>query len=182
MWFKGRAAMALDAWYRNGDVERNLETAREWLSSLSFSEAASKLNLQFAGKDMRLEPAGADSPEYAFDYPLDHGRLQGDEFESVARQGYLEAIGLAFAHTPPVPVKTYWMTGAGNDQFEMHISDDTDHVSVTLCVPEVEGGSEHPQSPESWVVAMDKRGQVRTTQTSGRPDEAPPSARGNAAV
>jgi hypothetical protein len=182
MWFKGRAAMALDAWYRTGDIEQNLEQAREWLSNLSFVEAAANLNLQFAGKDLRLEPAGDDRPEYAFDYPLDHGRLQGDDFENVARQGYLEAISLAYGHTPPVPIRTYWMTGAGNDAFEMHISDDTDHVSVTLCVPEVDGGSEHPQSPESWVVTIDERGEVETRQTSGPPDQAPPSIRGNAAV
>jgi hypothetical protein len=180
MWFKGRAAMGLDAWY-SGDVATNLENARTWLSDLPFDEMVGKLNLDFEGKDERLIAAGPDNPEFAFDYPLDHGRLQGPEFESVTRQGYLEAIGLALTHTPPVPIKTYWMTGAGNDEFEMHISDDREQVSVTLLVPDVEGGSEHPRSPESWVVTIDGDGNAQTRQTSGPPDQERPCMRGTTA-
>jgi hypothetical protein len=171
MWFKGRAAVALDAWYR-GDVETNLENARNWLSDLSFEAAAGELNAT-GPRDLEFE--------FAFDYPLDQSALQGPEFESVTRQGYLEAIGLAFGHNPPVPIKTYWMTGAGNDGFEMHISDDREQVSVTLFVPEVEGGSAHPDSPESWVVRIDRDGEVQTKQTSGPPAQDQPSLRGAAA-
>jgi hypothetical protein len=164
-WFKGRAAMALDAWYRH-DVGTNLESARDWLSSdLSFEEMTGRLN------------AGKAEADFDFDYPMPQGSLRGDDFERVTRQGYLEAIALALGHSPPVPIKTYWMTGVGNEAFEMHVSDGAQHVSVTLLVPDVDGGSEHPRSPESWVVTIDG-GEVRTAQTSGPPNEAPPSARG----
>ena len=167
MWFKGRAAMTLDAWY-NDEVEANLENAHDWLSrNLSFEEMTGQLNA-----------AHADDAEFVFDYPLDQGALKGPEFEKVTRQGYLEAIELAFGHTPPVPIKTYWMTGAGNVKFEMHISDDREQVSVTLCVPHVEGGSEHPASPESWVVSIGDDGNARAKQTSGPPGKEQPSMRG----
>ena len=170
MWFKGRAAMTLDAWY-SGSVEANLENARDWLSNLSFEEMTGQLN-----------DAHGDDAEFVFDYPLDQGALKGPEFEKVTRQGYLEAIGLAFGHTPPVPIKTYWMTGAGNVKFEMHVSDDREQVSVTLCVPDVEGGSEHPSSPESWVVSIGDDGDAHAKQTSGPPGKEQPSTRGATAV
>lgn len=170
MWFKGRAAMALDAWYSD-DVEANLENARDWLSNLSFDEMTGNLNA-----------AHADAAEFVFDYPLDQGALKGPEFENVTRQGYLEAIGLALGHSPPVPIKTYWMTGAGNVKFEMHVSDDREQVSVTLCVPKVKGGSEHRASPESWVVSIDDDGDAHAKQTSGPPGRERPSTRGAAAA
>jgi hypothetical protein len=178
MWFKGRAAIALDSWYE-GDVETNLRNAREWLSdpNLSFAQMAGRLNLVFRGKDIRLADSDADHPEYAFDYPIPDGALHGAEFENVARDGYLEAIGLALEHDPPVPIKTYWMTGGRNRRFEMHISDSASHVAVTLFVPKVSGGSSHEHSPEGWKVVADRRGVTRTVQTSGPPAVAPPSRR-----
>lgn len=170
-WFKGRAALAVDAWYSSDDVPGNLEYARDLLQQRdrSFVDIVGQLDADGRKKD-------------EFVYPLGGGSLQGDDFEKVTRQGYLEAIGLAFLHSPPVPIKTFWMTGAGNDEFEMHISDEPQHVSVTLLVPEVEGGSEYPGSPESWVVRIDAGGQVETKQTSGPPGLEPPSTRGTAAV
>ncbi len=163
-WFKGSAAVALDAWYAAGDVRANLEYARDRLvNDPSFSDIVE-----------RLEADGRDSD--AFEYPLS-GALRGTDFESVARQGYLEAIGLALDHSPPVPIATFWMTGAGNDEFEMHITDERQRVSVTLLVPEVEGGSTAPGSPESWVVSLGgaRRGEAR--QTSGPADRTQPSTR-----
>jgi hypothetical protein len=179
MWFKGRAAVALDAWYE-GDVEANLHRAREWLSDheLSFADMAGRLNLVFAGKDICLADADDDHPEYAFDYPIPDGALQGDAFENVMRSGYLEAIGLALGHSPPVPIRTYWMTGVGNKRFEMHISDSAQHVAVTLFVPKVEGGSRHTHSPEGWKVVADRHGVATAVQTSGPPTDVQPSMRG----
>ncbi len=71
-----------------------------------------------------------------FPHPYDDYALQGEEFESVARAGYLKAIALAQGHAPPVPIKTFWMTDVGNERFEMHVTDEREHVSVTLLVPE----------------------------------------------
>jgi hypothetical protein len=180
MWFKGRAAVALDSWYE-GDVEENLRNAREWLGDpeLTFTDMAGRLNLVFAGKDIRLSDADDDHPEYAFDYPMDDHVLQGEEFETVIRRGYLEAIGLALEHSPPVPIKTHWLTGVDNESFEMHVSDGAHHVSVTLFVPgDVQGGSEHPDSPEGWKVTVDGGGTAQAIQTSGPPTAVPPSLRG----
>jgi hypothetical protein len=113
-------------------------------------------------------------------HPDEHSSLRGSQFESVTRQGYLEAIALAFRHSPPVPIETFWMTGAGNDAFEMHVSDGAERVSVTLLVPAVDGGSDEPGSPEGWVVRIDGDGQTETKQTSGPPDLEPPSMRDSA--
>jgi hypothetical protein len=163
-WFKGSAALAIDAWYASDDVRASLRYARDrLLDDPSFTAIVERLETDHRMRD-------------EFEYPL-AGALQGSEFESVARQGYLEAIGLALEHTPPVPVTTYWMTGAGNDRFEMHITDEAHRVSITLLVPEVEGGSTAPRSPESWVVAARPAGAVEVRQTSGLPGRVQPSAR-----
>jgi hypothetical protein len=168
-WFKGRAALAVDEWYSTGDVQANLAEAGEYLrSDRSFEDIVGDL-------------AAADHGKEEFIHPLGRSRLQGPEFENVTRQGYLEAIALALLHDPPVPIKTFWMTGAGNDEFEMHITDEADHVSLTLFAPDVEGGTDDPGSPESWVVSMDADGGVETRQTSGPPEPEPPSRRGRAA-
>jgi hypothetical protein len=168
-WFKGRAALAVDEWYSTGDVPANLAEAREYLrSDRSFADIVRELGSDGHGKD-------------EFIHPLGRSRLQGPKFESVTRQGYLEAIGLALLHDPPVPIKTFWMTGAGNDEFEMHITDEAEHVSVTLFAPDVEGGTDDPGSPESWLVSIDDDGGVETRQTSGPSEPEPPSTRGRAA-
>jgi hypothetical protein len=167
-WFKGQAALAIDDWYSSGDVRANLEEARGYLlSDQSFREIVAALRTARRGRD-------------EFVHPLGDSRLQGDDFERVTRQGYLEAIGLALLHNPPVPITTYWMTGAGNDTFEMHITDEAQHVAVTLFVPDVEGGTDRPGSPESWVV-RDVEGRAVTERTSGPLNRQPPSARGKAA-
>jgi hypothetical protein len=152
-WFKGRTALALDAWYGTGDVQRNLEEARDLLQS---DESYEAIVGELATRDRRPQE---------FDYPK--SALQGEQFESVTRQGYLEAIGLALRHSPPVPIKTFWMTGVRTRRFEMHITDGDDQVSVTLLVPRIDGGSRSERSPESWMVSADRKGRVRSRQMSG---------------
>ena len=103
-WFKGPAALALDAWYSVGEVEANLRDAHDLLQSdRSFEDIVADLGA--AGRwDAELFP-----------HPDNDYALQGREFESVARQGYLKAIELALGHAPPVPIKTFWMTDVGNE-------------------------------------------------------------------
>jgi hypothetical protein len=164
-WFKGPAAVAVDDWYSTGEVEANLEEGRRYLESdQSFEAIVEALNAADRGSDEFIHPYGGSS-------------LQGPQFESVTRQGYLEAIALAFRHSPPVPIETFWMTGAGNNAFEMHLSDGRDRVSLTLLVPDVEGGSHEERSPEGWVVRIDGDGQTETVQTSGPRGLEPPSMR-----
>jgi hypothetical protein len=164
-WFKGPAALAVDAWYSTGGVRANLEESRRYLES----------GRPFAAIVQDLNAAGRGRSEFV--HPYRDSYLQGPQFESVTRQGYLEADALALAHSPPVPVETFWMTGAGNDAFEMHISDGAERVSVTLLVPVVDEGSDEPGSPEGWVVSIDGDGQTETKQTSGPPNPVPPSLR-----
>ena len=123
-WFKGPAAQALDAWYSVGEVEANLRDAQDLLES----------NRPFHDIVADLGDAGRWNAEL-FPHPYDDYALQGEEFESVARAGYLKAIALAQGHGPPVPIKTFWMTDVGNERFEMHVTDEREHVSVTLLVP-----------------------------------------------
>ena len=166
-WFKGTAALELDRWYSRGDIEANLRLNREVLEgNMSFREIVEAL----AGDGKW------NADEFA--YPLSGGALQGAEFESVMRHGYLEAISLALAHTPPVPIKTFWMTGVSNPRFELHISDDADQVVVTLLVPDTPGGTDREGSPESWVITTNEKNDIEVTQTSGSPgDLQRPSAR-----
>jgi hypothetical protein len=158
--FKGTVAEALDAWYSKPPVRDNLELARRVLESPDdFTKITSDLH-----RDGKADPA--------FEYPRDDcegGRaLRGREFEAVMRKGYLKAIELAFGHGEEgVPIRTYWMTGAGNKKFEMHITNEVDHVSVTLLVPKVQGGSTVEGSPESWVVTVGRDGEPEPIQTSG---------------
>ena len=161
-WFKGTAALELDAWYSRDDVGTNLIEARNLLrQDESFQAIVEQLNALDRW-----------NPDFA--YPL-HDPLQGPEFETVTRQGFLEAIALARRHSPPVPIETFWMTGVGNDTSEMHITDEAEQVSVTLLIPDAEGGSEDEGSPESWVVSIDGDSQVDVRQTSGPPGQEQPS-------
>ena len=166
-WFKGPAAVAIDTWYADGDVRQNLNRADGYLRQVTLDFAAILADLRTTGNVRVLG---------AFQYPLGVGALQGTEFEAVTRQGYREAIGLALGHSPPVPIKTFWMTGAGNDHFEMHVSDETQHVSVTLLVPGVDGGDQ--DGPEAWAVRIGADGQPHAEQTSGPANARAPSARG----
>jgi hypothetical protein len=164
-WFKGTAALELDAWYSSGeDVGANLTDARELLESDdSFAVIVEGLSArpgEYLGAERRWNAE-------LFPHPDNDYALQGREFESVARAGYLKAIALALGHDSPVPIKTFWMTGVGNDRFEMHITDEREHVSVTLLVPDVEGGADDRGSPEAWVVTIGDDDQVDVTQTSG---------------
>jgi hypothetical protein len=144
----------LDKWYGGGDVAANLTQAQALLGSgQSFHDIVADL----AGRG-RWNAGLFPHPE--------GGAVQGPEFESVAGPAYQSAITLALAHTPPVPIKTFWMTGVA-DQFEAHITDDEEHVFVTLVVPEVPGGSRAPGSPVAWAVTIADDDQVVVTQTSG---------------
>jgi hypothetical protein len=62
------------------------------------------------------------------------------------------------------------MTGAGNDTFEMHVTDGAERVSITLLVPVVDDGSEDTGSPDGWVVAHRWRGPDRD-ETDERPPQ-----------
>jgi hypothetical protein len=97
------------------------------------------------------------------------GELRHETDDEVLRNGYLEAVRLALSHNPPVPLETFWVTGAGDD-FEVHISDGEQHVTVFMIVPGAVGSEHVPAgsfraSAKSWVVTAGAR-----AADDGRPD------------
>ncbi len=125
MKFKGPAARALDAWYSTGNVTNNLTEAQTLLrSGRGFTDLIRDLKAGQHGK-----------PEFE-QYPMSGSVLQGPGFERVARDRYLDAIGLAFGHSPPVPIRTTWEAGAGNTEIEFDVTDGGDHVEVTVRLPQ----------------------------------------------
>jgi len=125
MKFKGPAARALDAWYSTGNVTNNLTEAQTLLrSGRGFTDLIRDLKAGQHGK-----------PEFE-QYPMSGSVLQGPGFERVARDRYLDAIGLAFGHSPPVPIRTTWEAGTGSADFQCHVTDGGNHVEVTISLPQ----------------------------------------------
>jgi hypothetical protein len=92
--------------------------------------------------------------------------------DDVLRHGYREAVQLALSHEPPVPLETFWVSGAG-DEFEVHISDGREHVTLFMVVPGVAGDERVPAGSsrawaKSWVVTAGER-----TADGDRPDAQP---------
>lgn len=79
------------------------------------------------------------------------------------KQAYKDAFQLALAHDPPVPVETFWVTGAGDD-FELVVSDGFDRVTVFMIL-EADGhtGSLRADN-KAWVFTAGER-----TPDDGRP-------------
>jgi hypothetical protein len=125
MKFKGPAARALDAWYSAGNVTNNLTEAQTLLrSGRGFTNLIRDLKAGQHGK-----------PEFE-QYPMSGSVLQGPGFEREARDRYLDAIGVAFGHNPPVPIRTTWEAGAGNTVVQFALTDRGDHVEVTISLPQ----------------------------------------------
>jgi hypothetical protein len=79
------------------------------------------------------------------------GNKEHEPREVILRNGYREAFQLALERG--LPVETFWVTGAGDD-FEVHVSDGVNHVTVFMIVP----GDDYPAGSfrafaKSWVVA-----------------------------
>ncbi len=96
------------------------------------------------------------------------GKQSRSSTDAVLRNGYREAIRLALSHEPPVPLETFWVTGAGAD-FEVQISDGEEHVTLFTIVPGVAGddiplGSKRAVA-KSWIVTAGER-----TPDEGRPE------------
>src|SRR5262245_30524640 len=109
--YEGKIVQAIDDFYSSGDVQANLEYARDLLQQeASFVAVVARLNRERRGK-----------PEFV--HPVKGSPLQGRGFESVLREGYLEAIEVALGHTPPLPIKTLWQTQQEGD-FGTRIADD----------------------------------------------------------
>jgi hypothetical protein len=161
-WYETNTVAAIDAFYRDGDVKANLESARRLLQSdASLQEI--------------IEQLDDDQRDAEFRHPIQGSPLRGPEFERVTKHGYLEAIALALGRDDPVPIKTFWRIWDG-DGFKMLVTDGRRQVSVTLVIPRKRLGGRELQASstrESWVVDADGD----AVQTSGPPEEQRPSLR-----
>jgi hypothetical protein len=79
------------------------------------------------------------------------------------KHAYKEAFELALKHAVPVPVETLWVTNAGDD-FELHVVDGFDRVTVFMVVPPGEGVMN-----SSW--RADNMAWVVTSVDARQPDE-----------
>jgi hypothetical protein len=103
--------------------------------------------------------------------------------DAVLKHAYKEAVELALAHEPPVPLETFWVTGAG-DEFELQISDGFDRVTVFMIVPPDKDvmNSSARAANKAWVVTAGGRtsdegrpvselpGGISKIEVSGKPD------------
>jgi len=81
------------------------------------------------------------------------GPLGEHEVDRVIRLANREAIAIADAHQPKVPIETFWVRGAGED-FEVHVHDGVERVTVFWFVPlERDYGSTKTQT-SSWVIRV----------------------------
>ena len=109
---------------------------------------------------------------------LDDSAKHGEQpVDRVLREGYRLAVERA--STRNLPIENFWVTGAA-DEFEVHVCESRDRVTVFMFVPEEAErpyGS-HSETSTSWVVRVgdidvrpdaprSERGDVMTIQVSG---------------
>ena len=149
--YKSTAAEFLDEFYGGSpedlrqafdDALRRLEAHQDEPLSTT-TEELERLN--------RLEPGAAGD---FYNYWLsDTSRLAGSEVDRILRHGYREAIELARSHEPPMPIETFWLTGASHE-FELHICEGRTRVTVVMFIPRTRRyGSKRARS-RSWVIRI----------------------------
>jgi hypothetical protein len=100
----------------------------------------------------------------------DSGPMAGQHAGRVLRCAYEEAIRIARSRENPLPIETFWVTGA-TQGLEVHICEGEQHVTVTVLIPVVrEYGSDRAES-KSWVVrvAQDEHESGATRLDGGDP-------------
>jgi hypothetical protein len=118
--YDGPTVQAIDDFFSE-NIEENLKLAKNLLQANSSLAAI-----------IAALPSAKKSPR--FQHPVSSSPLKGSQFESVLRQGYLEAIDRALGHSPPVPIKTVWKTGK-SDEFTTSVADQGSRVTMTLVIP-----------------------------------------------
>jgi hypothetical protein len=97
-------------------------------------------------------------------------QLAGKEVDRVLRHGYAEAIRIARTYDEPVPIETFWVTGAGDD-FELHICKGKRHVTVFMFIPKPRRYGSTRSEATSWVVRV---GGLRDDEAEALDEGAPP--------
>jgi hypothetical protein len=79
--------------------------------------------------------------------------LSAHDVDRVLRLAYREALELAAAHTPVAAVETFWVRGAG-DEFEVHIHDGIERITMFMFVPVVRRYGSRRATTRSYVVRV----------------------------
>ena len=155
--YKTTNAELIDAQF-SGDGERlrALYTAALQQYEQFASEPLSTMVTDLASLEVPWDAATAEF--FANQWHDEPGRADADP---ILRHGFQEAVQVALGHEPPVPLATFWVTGAG-DEFEVLISDGDDRVTVFVVVPGTPGENDfHAGSMrarnKSWVVTAGGR-------------------------
>lgn len=189
--------MAQRAVYKNTAVEflddmfsgTPEELRTSYANSLALLEATAEEPLTVAANELaqdgELPDDIGDVATFEEGWISDSGRLAGKNVDLVLRHAYGEAIRLASERDTPVPIDTLWITtGKEDDDFEIHVCDSRDRVTLLMFIPlDRDYGSSRART-QSWVirsgggddvdaeVIADGDPPVVKLQRSGRPSSA----------
>ena len=155
--YKTSGSEALDEYY-SGNQTPLVDALREGLSLMRGSPN------QLSGAARPLEAKGQLPQKSADD--LDNywlGGPDGPDTERLIRHGYEQAIGLANASTPPKPIETFVVAGAGTN-FEVHLCEGKHAVTVFLFVANTRTYGSRRAGSRSWVVSTGGPGERPRTE------------------
>jgi hypothetical protein len=139
-------------------------TSAEFLDELFGGDDAESLNAAYQRSLDLLDSIGGAPLSAAAAVLAENGELPPEAVEEsetgwradrivdrIIRAGYQEAIRLAQDKPEPVPIETFWVTGA-TDELEVHICEGKRQITVLLLIPlDNEYGSRRADA-RSWVV------------------------------
>jgi hypothetical protein len=171
--YKSLTAEFLDDYY-SGDATP-LEEAYQ--SALALLEAHASDPLSATTTDLNesgtLPRDVGNTDEFDAYWLSDTSQLAGKEVDRVLRHGYLEAIRIAQTYETPVPIETFWVTGAG-DNFEVHICSGKRRVTVFMFIPKPRRYGSTRSDTASLVVRV---GGLRDDEAVALDDGNPPIVR-----
>ena len=151
--YKGSYLEALDQYF-SGSPEELRESYRSALSLMRDRDEGltGAVDELAGGSDRGPSIDAAAAAHFQTTWLEGKGQLEGQHVDAVMRRGYQEAIELALGYDEPVPIETFWVTGASNE-FEMHICEGRDGIIVLQFLPLESEGSRRARS-RSWVVGV----------------------------
>jgi hypothetical protein len=142
--YKSTFAELLDDFYSGtaDDVRASLEYALHLLES--DDRPLTDVAAQWSTDQGTLPPEAPD--ELQAYWLSESSQLAGKDADRILRHGYLDAIRLALDSEPPLPIETFWITGAG-EELELHVCEGKRQVTVFIFIPlEREYGSTRARS------------------------------------
>jgi hypothetical protein len=155
--YKSRAAEYLDDFY-SGDERPITEAYEEALALLAQYEndrlSAVTAVLNDPEREVaRLDPDDGNPDDFEAFWLSDDSAHGDKQVDRVLRHGYREAIEIARGYPEPVPIETFWITGA-SDEFELHICAGKRRVTVFMFVPQRRRYGSTRSEASTWVVRV----------------------------